>query len=527
MSKHMKFFFLAAGALLALGLVAPQPASAFEAIKCGESEYTVWGFLRNNLGMFTQTQEFAENGNQLATARTWLRTYGRAKFNPQASFFIATQFAHEPWYPVEEGARSSRYAHNYRHPKEDPGAVLHSGEEYSEYDNINDVLREVYFDWTPSNTHKFRIGRQIVIWGEALTSRVGDVIHPDDGRFAFAFSNLEDTRIPQWMIRGIHDFEVGSASANFEWLVNPLITSKEYRVTRGANPASVPQQRFAPHPEDRTAFVGGNWAPPTLFLGISEGIIPNSVETQYPDSNWDDMRYGGRTTFSLQGVQFGFSYFHTQNYLPLFERGAVNVITPSFATADYIVTYTKNYDIFGVFANKQLTSIPGVLRTEAVYSPNMPYDSFNCGPGENCIIRRDNVKYLLAWDLNSYFYFQWKKDAPIDITIEHTGEWTPNNKDIVLGGGYMDVQPEYSGSIGGQISTSWLYGIFKTAMIVAYITDNDAGLFMPSVTWTPLWQNSRFSMELKYIGIYGNTPYRQLGLFKNKDMVLLTTQLNF
>ena len=138
--------------------------------------------------MFTQTQEFADNGNQLATARTWLRVYGDYKMSEQFRFWIAIQGIDEPWYTVEHGANSSRTV--YTSP------VLHGGKEYSEYNNINDVLREGYVEWRPA-AEQHQVGSADRHVGGSHDRRVGDVIHPDDGRFSFAFSNLEDTRIPQ------------------------------------------------------------------------------------------------------------------------------------------------------------------------------------------------------------------------------------------------------------------------------------------------------------------------------------------
>jgi hypothetical protein len=50
---------------------------------------------------------------------------------------------------------------------------------------------------------------------------------------------------------------------------------------------------------------------------------------------------------------------------------------------------------------------------------------------------------------------------------------------------------------------------------------------MPSVKYTFPWLNEKLSAELKYIGLYGDNKYTNMGTFKGKDMVLLTTQFNF
>ena len=93
---------LMASGLCLLMVLFCSPVMAFDAIQCGDSEYSIYGFFRNNLGMFTQTQEQGGTGNQLATARTWFRTYFDLKFSKQFRLWSVAQFVYEPWYKVEE-----------------------------------------------------------------------------------------------------------------------------------------------------------------------------------------------------------------------------------------------------------------------------------------------------------------------------------------------------------------------------------------------------------------------------------------
>ena len=162
----------------------------------GDTELTMYGWLRNNIGLFTDDIDYAYSGNDLATCRTWLRTYLDMTISKNLRVWAAIQFAHEPTYQSEKYSMST----NSRHA----GVMtLSDGKEYSEYYRVADVLRELYIEWQMSLDNSIRVGRQIVVWGESLTTRVNDVIHPEDSRFTFAFANLEDTRIPMWMIKGI------------------------------------------------------------------------------------------------------------------------------------------------------------------------------------------------------------------------------------------------------------------------------------------------------------------------------------
>ena len=563
-------------------LAVPMFSHAFDTYRCGDQEVTIWGFLRNNLGMFERTQEFTNSGNQLATARTWLRAYMDWKMSEQFKFYTAVQFVWEPWYKVEEGNTQSENGGPQQHRK--------SGwKTYSEFDDVNDVIREVYIEWKPSKKHTIKFGRQIAIWGEALTNPVGDVIQPTDSRFAFAFANIEDTRIPQYMIRGIHDID--SLNSSFEWIVNPLLTEGKYTVNRTAEYANQngdggAEQRFAIHPEDRF-YPGRSVAPASRIFWPPFTFIPNTplqfnfdqlsglagwpvassfyewlpffipnvgnswvpseipyIHTKYPD-NFEDTRFGFRTSTLLAGYQFGFSYWHTQSYDIIVERGGIIGSTMSNGTVTPLREYTLSYptmDIIGFYMNKQLPW-PGVIRAEMIYSPNKPYNTFNIAQtsslmipftnpytafsNESAVVRRDYVKYMLAYDLNSFFYFDWHKTAAFDITFEHQGEWVPNSSDLQQVIYSYTKVPNYHAAFNLRISTNWYYNRLATDVVFGYDTFGNAGLFMPTIKWMPGWMNQKFSAELKYIGIYGDDDYSGISMFRKKDMFILTTQFNF
>ena len=67
------------------------------------------------------------------------------------------------------------------------------------------------------------IGNQIVVWGESVAFRVGDVVNPVDTCWAFGFANLEQSRVPQWMIHPILNLpEAGPFNSNFaEAIIQP------------------------------------------------------------------------------------------------------------------------------------------------------------------------------------------------------------------------------------------------------------------------------------------------------------------
>lgn len=548
MNKIVRMLLLIVVCLGMVAFLAPSYSVAFPPITLGdESEANFYGWIRNNSGFFLQDhQPFSQSSNQLATERTTFRGYADIKISNELRFFSAIEFAYEPWYPVERGSLSSATPIQCLNPTQ------RGGMEYSEYNNVNDVLRECYFEWKPDPTNSFRIGRQIAIWGEALTTRVGDVIHPDDQRFTFAFANLEDTRIPSWMLRSIND--IPALSSSIELIYNPNFTMGESidTVNRGGMFA-IPQagyagQRFAIAPEQRflPPYALGNAAifgaanivqfPPMTrdwiqaFPGFWVPTALPSFRELYPTTNpWTtDARGGFRTNTTLGGYNFGVSFFHTQNYDPVIRRdGLTGGFEAGFPLRYYSVVH-PDIDIIGAYLNKQLTGsapIPGVVRFDAIYVPDKPFNTLDLTVTD-ALVRRDYVKYMVAYDLDSFFYFDWHKDASFDVTFEHVGEVIPDSKNIQYAI-YATKQRTFNPSFNMSISTTWLYNKISTQVIESFFPWGRSGLIMPIVKYTPDVLNKNLSFEARYINIYGNNDYEGLGILRDKDIFVFTTQLNF
>jgi hypothetical protein len=544
MEKVIRKLLLMVVCLGMMTLLIPSQSGAFPTIKLGEeAELTFYGWVRNNTGLFLENpQPFSKNSNDLATERTWMRAYTDFKITNELRFFSAIQFAYEPEYEVEKGASTGLERRSGLPIKE-------NGKEYSEYKNVNDILREYYLEWKPAKEHSFKIGRQIAIWGEALTTRVGDVIHPEDSRYSLAFANLEDTRIPSWMIRGLHS--ISAINSSFEWIFNPNFDTDRYTVNRSAKFASpvsgVAGQRFGINVESRfmpplsvgnPAF-GGFFALPGVVVGppVSRDWVFNPfapgthwvatavpfIREEFPDG-WDSLRGGFRTNTTLGGYNFGLSYFHTQNYDPILKREDIipGVLSGGRPVRSYPLVH-PNIDIIGAYMNKQLPW-PGVLRAEVIYIPNKPFGTFDLRDSD-AIARRDYMKYMIAYDLNSFLFFQWHKTAPFDITFEHVGEVIPDNKNIqyII---YDTQMKKWNPSFNMKISTNWLYNLIYTEVIAGYIPWGHSGLIMPSVKYQPSWNNNALTFELKYIGVYGN-KFKGLGILQSKDMLVFTTQYNW
>ena len=84
-----------------------------------------------------------------------------------------------------------------------------------ETDTQRDVLREAYID-TSYNDWMLRLGKQQVVWGTADGIKLLDAINPTDYT-ELVQNQMEDSRIPVWMINAEKDLEDGS---NFQVIVS-------------------------------------------------------------------------------------------------------------------------------------------------------------------------------------------------------------------------------------------------------------------------------------------------------------------
>jgi len=145
------------------------------------SGFHISGFLSQTFGMWqnpSALRQFTDSRNNLSVSRTWLQVDENYRLNENNNFFMREWFVYEP-----------PYAFNSAN-----GIGQHTNEFYNQY-----TIRDAWWEnkTGPLTTYT---GNQIVVWGQSLAFRVGDLINPQDTTWAFGFANLEQSRIPQWMI---------------------------------------------------------------------------------------------------------------------------------------------------------------------------------------------------------------------------------------------------------------------------------------------------------------------------------------
>ncbi len=197
-------------------------------------------------------------------------------------------------------------------------------EDDAKFPEINDELdfiREFYLDATydlaSGNQLSFRLGKQQVIWGKTDLFRVLDVINPVDYSRHNIFDELEDIRIPQWILQaesrmgptGIFDDFNTSIMWNFDkFRPNVLGQSGQPYAILDAGNFFASYLNIDSHPVLGTNHPASGITPGPHFYSspvpiIHDVDIPNwKLENTQVGLKWEGVYKD--TTFSLNGLYY-------------------------------------------------------------------------------------------------------------------------------------------------------------------------------------------------------------------------------
>jgi hypothetical protein len=509
----------------------------FQELAAGNWQYD--GFIRNNTGIWTQDFDYADTDDTLATFRNWFRFNVNGDLGEYFKLKAEVLAVWEPEYPIEKNS------------------VVPANDQNS-FD-----WRELRLDYYPAPGHGIMLGRQIVNWGEALAGRVGDVINPQDTTFDLGFTNLEDSRIPIWMLRGNH--YVNPMNTSLEWIISPYMEADRYRVMRTAqantiftNGTFTPGGRFNSYPETRTKALGGLDNMYLYYPGY--GVVPASrfglpilgpplykayqfmpvnafgpgspsgnyflhtpsVKYNYPDASMEDSRWGLRASTTISGTQFGSYFWHGNAHSPVIQLddGVPTVPgTPLNAT----ITYPSE-NVFGIFANKSTNY--GLLRFDSAFRPSKAYNSMDYEKYPNAIAEKPNLTVQLGYD-KSFYLTKLNPSQTFALALEYIGEFVLEDLDDIHVPNYFVEYDKELHLIQARILTNYGYGKYEYQLVGLYYLSG-CSLIQPKFTYKPDWMNNKWQFALQYNHLWSENQYTYpLGLKEEKDMILLTTQFSF
>jgi hypothetical protein len=205
------------------------------------------GYASQTFGMWqnpTALKAFTPSRNNLAVSRSLLQVDENYRLNENNNFFMREWFVYEPPYSFNS-ANNGAYG---------AATPFHSsfGSKMNGYYNTYQV-RDAWWENKTGPLTTF-VGNQIVVWGQSLAFRVGDVVNPADTCWAFGFANLEQSRVPQWMIHPVLNLP--------EWgAMNMTSNFLELIVEPGFSPNYQPEQTGDPYNKFNSELTAGRVAP--------------------------------------------------------------------------------------------------------------------------------------------------------------------------------------------------------------------------------------------------------------------------
>ena len=275
----------------------------------------VSGYLGQTFGMWQNphnTHEWTHSSNALATSRTLLQVDENYRLNEHNTFFAREWFVYEPPYAFNSSNNANVSTINNAFlnpfcavPGASPGCpkgreVAPSPGHFTNDFYNNYQVRDFWWENKTGPLTTF-VGNQIVVWGQSLAFRVGDVVNPQDLTWNFGFANLEQSRNAQWMIHPILNLpQLGPLQSNFlEVIVEPGFQPQwwEDSFTDGRNTGpggDVKDGRyatFAPHgnPTQRFDIHYDHQFDPTMNVstgpGPWNGFAANFTSGYYPNGD--------------------------------------------------------------------------------------------------------------------------------------------------------------------------------------------------------------------------------------------------
>jgi len=254
------------------------------------SGFHMSGYASQTFGMWqnpTTLRQYTPSRNNLAVSRTLLQVDENYRLNENNTFFMREWFVYEPPYSFNSAnnraysiATNQLAGNAFCAASPQCASTASGGASFGHRMNgyyNNYQVRDAWWENKTGPLTTF-VGNQIVVWGQSLAFRVGDVINPADTCWAFGFANLEQSRNAQWMVHPVLNLpEMGPFSSNFiEGVWQP-----------GFSPNYWPEQTGDPYNKYRDNLTAGRALP--CLPAASHG----------PSARFD-VGYDNRAFFGLQ-----------------------------------------------------------------------------------------------------------------------------------------------------------------------------------------------------------------------------------
>jgi hypothetical protein len=418
----------------------------------------------------------------------------------------ADQYAQVPKPPIDPEDRRA-FAEDYVHDNF-----------YTELD-----LRELYLDLNPHELLSIRIGRQQIGWGETTSFRLLDVVNPTNNTWHFgALESFEDLRVPLWMADVNLDIEALRGTLELLWV--PLIDRPRDTVT-------VPLT-FA-----------GAWGVP--YSNAPTSFFTLEREFRYPGGRFSDSRAGVRFKGDLgRRASYSLLYYYTHQInsaIPIYFIQALDGDGNAQTLPDgrtplvekVVLTFPRQHLAGLTFEYAFESPIGVILRGEASLEPNRTYPSrtdigalrdpndparYNFSPSRELV-----VNYALSAQRSTMIRFLNPTQSFL-LLAQFIHSAVPT-LDVQGADAKLVEVPIYNAwqaqkqsfSVAMQVRTSYLRGRVTPRLTGAWLPNRyagDSGFYSADVD---LRLATNYLLNLRVTSFVGKDPYRELGLFRDRD----------
>ncbi len=294
---------------------------------------------------------------------------------------------------------------------------------FPEFNSRADFIRELYVDASlptaDGGEWAFRLGRQQVIWGRTDLFRVLDVLNPVDFSRHNIYDELEDIRIPMWMLVAERHFGATEIfdDLNFQIVWN-FDKFRPHRLGQGGTPYAILDAgsffRAMKNCWDNGCtvanFAGGSLSTdfPAHVIGIRQAVLP--------DWDLDNTQLGLKVEGEYKGTGFSLNALYYRSQLPSLHGmipGVNDPFVPGIDSGSY--PYLIAFDIYfprvlllggslDVYADK----IKSVFRVEAAWTTG---EEFANTLQPTLYSENDVFRYVIGWDRPTFIPFLNKRRA--------------------------------------------------------------------------------------------------------------------
>lgn len=375
-----------------------------------------------------------------------------------------------------------------------------------EFNDRWDFIREAYIsadvDYENGHQLNLRVGKQQVVWGRTDLFRVLDVINPVDYSRNNIYDELEDIRIPMWILNA--EYRLGSTKLFDDLNYSMVWNFDKFRpnnLGQGGSPYAIlgageffrAMNNCWENGCTVANFAGGGFA--TDFPAHSIGIR----DVELPSWSLSNTQLGLKVEGEYEGVGFSVNALTYRSHMPSL-RGGIPAINPFILDGavdpfgsgevggeehvrDYLIAFDIEFprvNLIGGSLDFYVDPIKSVFRIETAYTQG---EEFANTLEPELYSESDVLRYVVGWDRPTFIPFLNKTRAFL-LSAQIFGQHILDHDKVRVNGieaGIPDWEVNHT-------ATFLIKGWYKNdqlspQIIFAHDVRGDATTVAPSVEW--------------------------------------------